>query len=214
MACARERINAFRQTPEGKAKAQAASKARWADPTKKAEAQAKRAEWAQTENAKENLRKSYKSFYDNNRDRLIQLKSEASKRRYREDPAFRLRRNLARRLILALKNQQSTKNETTLKLTGCGLEDLRSHIEEQFETWMTWDNMGAWHIDHVRPCASFDLTDSEQQKACFNWRNLQPLHGDENYLKKDTYTPADEAKWEARMLRLGYEGELFLIYSD
>jgi hypothetical protein len=214
VACAREWMNTFRQTPEGKAMRQQASKARWADPTRKAEAQARRAAWAQTEKGKENLRKSYKSFYENNRDRLMQIKAARSRERYHEDHTFRLRRNLARRVILALKNQQTTKSETTLKLTGCNLQDLKRHIENQFEDWMTWDNMGTWHIDHVRPCGSFDLSDSDQQKVCFNWRNLQPLDGDENYLKKDTYTATDEIKWKARMMKLGYEGELFLIYLD
>ncbi len=48
---------------------------------------------------------------------------------------------------------------------------------------MNWDNRRTWHIDHIRPCASFDLTDPEQQKVCFNFRNLQPLFAIDN-LKK------------------------------
>ena len=41
---------------------------------------------------------------------------------------------------------------------------------------MTWENHGeVWEIDHINPCASFDLTDIKQQKQCFHYTNLQPL---------------------------------------
>ena len=58
---------------------------------------------------------------------------------------------------------------------------------------MSWDNhgkgKGKWHIDHIRPCASFDLTDLEQQKECFNYSNLQPLWSEDNLIKGDRYNP-------------------------
>lgn len=71
-----------------------------------------------------------------------------------------------------------------MELVGCSLEFLKSHLEKQFDDKMTWDNYGNfWHIDHVRPIASFDLSLEEEQKKCFNWRNLQPLEGKENIRK-------------------------------
>jgi len=50
---------------------------------------------------------------------------------------------------------------------------------------MTWDNYGyyGWHIDHIKPCASFDLVDEEEQRKCFNYRNLQPLWSGDNFAK-------------------------------
>ena len=50
---------------------------------------------------------------------------------------------------------------------------------------MTKENYGLWHVDHIIPCASFDLTDPKQQKICFHWSNLQPLKAIDN-LKKGT----------------------------
>lgn len=71
------------------------------------------------------------------------------------------------------------------ELLGCTTENFVSYIETRFVKGMTWENYGAkgWHIDHIRPCASFDLTDIEQQKACFHYTNLQPLWARDNCRK-------------------------------
>jgi hypothetical protein len=71
------------------------------------------------------------------------------------------------------------------EVLGCTLDFLKQHIESQFTEGMTWENHGrfGWHIDHVLPCKSFDLSDSEQQKRCFNWSNLQPLWWYDNISK-------------------------------
>jgi hypothetical protein len=78
------------------------------------------------------------------------------------------------------------KHISTMELLGCTIEELRAHLEAQFQDGMSWDNRGyyGWHIDHIRPCASFDLTVPEQQKECFNYRNLQPLWARDNMSKR------------------------------
>ena len=48
---------------------------------------------------------------------------------------------------------------------------------------MSWDNQGEWHIDHIIPCASFDLTNEEEQEKCFHYTNLQPLWAIDNMVK-------------------------------
>ena len=72
-----------------------------------------------------------------------------------------------------------------LKLVGCTLDELIQHLERQFAPGMAWDNFGDWHIDHIRPCASFDLENPEEVKACFHYSNLQPLWSIDN-LRKGT----------------------------
>jgi hypothetical protein len=63
------------------------------------------------------------------------------------------------------------------RLLGCTKGELVAHIEAQFALGMTWGNYGrdGWEIDHIKPCAAFDLTDLRQQALCFHYTNLRPL---------------------------------------
>lgn len=62
-------------------------------------------------------------------------------------------------------------------------EQFISHIESLFRDGMNWDNHGEWHIDHIKPVASFDLTIKEQVVKCWSLSNLQPLWRQENLMK-------------------------------
>jgi hypothetical protein len=82
-------------------------------------------------------------------------------------------------------SQNTIKTKKTLELLGCSWQEARDHIQSQFKEGMTWENHGfyGWHIDHIIPCSSFDLTDLEQQKKCFHYTNLQPLWWKDNISK-------------------------------
>jgi hypothetical protein len=101
-------------------------------------------------------------------------------------PEGRLKRRVMSRIWSAMK-RQTVNARGTFSAVGCSIQELRAHIEKQFTPGMTWANYGEWHVDHIRPCASFDLSDPEQFSACFNWSNLQPLWAAENLSKSDTY---------------------------
>jgi hypothetical protein len=109
------------------------------------------------------------------------------RRRYQEDEQWRIRKILRARLFAIVKRGMGKKLGSTLELLGCTLEEFQAHIEAQWVDGMNWDNLGhvgdVWHIDHIKPCASFDLTDPAQQKACFHWSNLQPLWAADNQRK-------------------------------
>ena len=104
--------------------------------------------------------------------------------RYYSDPQYRLRRLLRARLGVALRRYSVGKLDNTLELVGCSIAELVKHLEQQFVAGMTWENRHAWHIDHVRPIASFDLTDPDQCRACFHFSNLQPLWAADNIRKQ------------------------------
>lgn len=71
-------------------------------------------------------------------------------------------------------------------LVGCTKEHLISHIESKFTPKMSWDNYGTyWHIDHIIPISSFDLSDQDQRKAANHWTNLQPLEASKNIAKSN-----------------------------
>jgi hypothetical protein len=96
-------------------------------------------------------------------------------------PRNRITRVLRGRLSMSLKGL--TKSAKTETLIGCSFEECRAYIESQFSIEMTWENYGEWHIDHIIPCAHFDLADPYQQRLCFNYLNLQPLWAKENLSK-------------------------------
>lgn len=126
----------------------------------------------------------------------LQAKRRQNKRRYlsgqnalyirikrQNDKTFALKENLRNRIYYALKGKN--KSDHTLDLLGCTIEEFRQHLENQFVKGMNWDNYGEWHIDHIIPCAVFDLEKEENQYICFNFRNLQPLWAKDNLKKKD-----------------------------
>ncbi len=83
------------------------------------------------------------------------------------------------------------KSDTTQNLLGCSIDEFKAHIQKQFKPGMAWNNHGlkGWHIDHIRPCSSFNLLDPEQQKQCFHYTNMQPLWWNENLAKAAKYEP-------------------------
>jgi hypothetical protein len=128
--------------------------------------------------------KEYNANYDKeNRETLRVKRHEYSKNRLKTDPEFKLICNLRKRLC-SIAKLKGNKNSKTLDLLGCSLEFLRKWLEFQFTPEMTFENYGSyWHIDHVTPCSSFDMTNKEQQNICFNWKNLQPLYCKDNLSK-------------------------------
>ena len=132
---------------------------------------------------KERKAATNKAWYEANKERKSALEILYQKQRRQTDPVFRLMGNLRVRTYHALRGK--LKASTTQALLGCTWEQARAHIEAQFRPGMTWENHGnkGWHVDHIRPLASFDLTDPEQQKQAFHHTNLQPLWAHENLSK-------------------------------
>lgn len=123
--------------------------------------------------------------YSRNKDgRSGHCKTCANKKkldRLNKNPHVRITENLRRRMRGVLKGEN--KSDSSLALIGCSSIELQSYIENLWTMGMNWGNYGEWHIDHIKPCSSFDLSDPKQQMECFNYTNLQPLWAEDN-LKK------------------------------
>lgn len=150
------------------------------------------------ENHWDNLRNDCKDclvIYRKKNRRKIQINmNKYEKNRKKIDPGFKLSKTLRSRIGSALSSIKAKKKMNTMSLTGCDISFLKNYLEKQFTEGMTWQNHGEWHVDHIIPCASFDLTQKIEQQVCFNWRNLQPMWKTENLEKSDKYVKEDKDK--------------------
>jgi hypothetical protein len=128
--------------------------------------------------------KSTKAYRERYPQRLLDYQNLYRRKRRLTDPTFRLQDNLRSRIRVALRGKCRSKR--TMQLVGCSIENLWIYLESLFEPGMTRENYGlVWHVDHIVPCAIFDLTNTDHQKRCFHFSNLQPLFASDNKRKSD-----------------------------
>lgn len=119
------------------------------------------------------------SIYASNNIEKINIRN---KWRYKNTPQYKIARILRARLYNALYVNKTKKTYSTFNLLGCTVEELKTYLENMWLPGMSWDNhtLNGWHIDHIKPVNTFDLTDPEQQKQCFHYTNLRPLWSFDN----------------------------------
>jgi len=122
-----------------------------------------------------------KTYYKSNKSKINQYYNKKKN----TDIQFKLCTTLRSRLRLALKNNQ--KVGSAVSDLGCSIDELKSYLESKFQPGMTWDNwaLDGWHIDHIKPLVSFDLTDRKQLLEACHYTNLQPLWAADNLSKSD-----------------------------
>lgn len=121
--------------------------------------------------------------------------NEIETQRMMDNPAYKLRRRISGSIRTALKNQNlSKKGSQTWKHLPYTPQQLKEHLEGQFEDWMTWENHGpasndkrTWQIDHIIPQHLLPYDDLEHPnfQKCWALENLRPLDAHEN--AKRTY---------------------------
>ena len=126
---------------------------------------------------REKQRAAMRRYYYRNKEKFRVLG-----RAHRAKPSNKIADRLRSRLRMATK--YGVRRSTIEDLLGCNIEQFRTHIAGQFTDGMNWSNHGLlWDLDHLQPCASFDLTDEAQQKLCFDYRNIRPLLCQANRIK-------------------------------
>ncbi len=125
----------------------------------------------------------------NNRETIRKLTAQ----RRQTNPYYRITDSLRARLNVALRLFRTTKKVSSVRDLGCTIEEFMYFIECKFKPGMTWENRGrtkgCWALDHVRPLASFDLNDVEQQRQAVHYTNYQPLWIEENSRKGASWNP-------------------------
>ncbi len=141
---------------------------------------------------KECASKDRKQHYQNNRKNVIKQTTQYKLNRMKVDPAFKLEIRLRARIYSAFTSQGQVKKERTREYLECTPSYFKRWMKYQLYDGMTMDNYGwYWHIDHVIPCASFDLTKEEDIKKCFHWSNCRPYVGSKNSSKRNKIIPHD-----------------------
>lgn len=133
--------------------------------------------------------RDYKNKYRIDNYDLVRGREREREKSYNQRPEVRIKRALRARLLGILKRGNGSKSSKMVELVGCTMPFLRDYLQSLWKEGMSWDNYGfgrgKWVMDHIVACDKFDLTDKEQQKLCFNYKNLQPLWWEENATKSN-----------------------------
>lgn len=118
----------------------------------------------------------------------VKLHRDRSREKFLQNTSKKLSVRLRVRLSDALRRQirgmeDRGRGASAVRDLGCTLHELMDHLEAKFQPGMSWDNYGQWHIDHIVPLVSYDLTDPEQCKRACHFSNLQPMWASENIRK-------------------------------
>ena len=106
---------------------------------------------------------------------------------YHKNPNTHISRLLRSRIRNTLKN--NFKSESTFKLLGCSLNFFKEHLQKTAlkNGYKDFDinnfNSQKYHLDHIIPCAKFDLSKEDDQKKCFHYSNIQILDTKSNRIK-------------------------------
>jgi len=121
----------------------------------------------------------------NQQPRVKEKRNRRQRERINNNPHLKIKENLRGRIWKALK--RGDKSASTIDLLGCSIEFFMNYIESLLTEGMSWENYGEWHIDHIKPCALFNLSKPSEQRKCFHYSNLQPLWAFENISKGAKY---------------------------
>jgi hypothetical protein len=137
---------------------------------------------------KEKISKIKKIYAKLNKEKIRIYKNNWYNNKLKNDIEFKILRRIRNRIYYALIKQRNIKKiESFTSLVGTNKENLWKHLESTFKPGMTKENHGLWHIDHIKPCAAFNLISIKEQRKCFHYTNLQALWAKENLSKGAKY---------------------------
>lgn len=100
-----------------------------------------------------------------------------------ESPRMRMEHSIRTNVRNEFKRRYVTKNKRSLQYLGVTAKELMAYLlsHPSCESHFTEDNYGSvWHVDHVRPLASFS---DEELDVAWLYTNLQPMEAKKNLSK-------------------------------
>jgi hypothetical protein len=160
------------------------------------------------EKNREIIRARDKEYYCNNKEkRIANTKNSPNKnlnkrnyqKRKRNDPKFKLHQSVSFAVNKSLKRNGFIKGGSIIKYLPYTIQELKEHLENLFEPWMTWQNWGmynkntwndndpstwTWNIDHIIPQINFYYISMEDEefKKCWALNNLRPYSAKQNII--------------------------------
>lgn len=132
--------------------------------------------------------KRQQEYYQRNKSAF----TKSALKRVHNDVQFKLRKALRHCVYIAIISKPGFENTKTETLIGCSISEFKKHIEQLFSEGMQWDTYGrlkngsyGWEIDHIKPCASFDLTSATAKLECFHYTNMRPLWRKDNVARSN-----------------------------
>jgi len=157
-------------------------------------------------NSWDRLRTTCKDCMKKHRVASKDVRNKYYKKRMTEDVQFRLRQNIKNRIHNSLRFYATEKDDRIIHYLGCPMHHFKDHMESLFTEGMSWNKYGHYEdengnrkigiqIDHIIPCNAFDLNNPQELLLCFHWKNCQPMWGEENMSKSDTYKQEDKLRY-------------------
>ena len=138
-----------------------------------------------------------KSYYHNNKekhrenDRVWKSKNKEKNKINKREYQRKVNKTPQGKASIAcynlLKRVSANKTDSTHVMLGYTRDELITHMESLFTEGMTWDNHGAWHIDHIKPVIAFVKEGIDDPKIINALSNLQPLWAEDNMSKSGKY---------------------------
>jgi hypothetical protein len=149
-------------------------------------------------NNKTKIKDRNRVYYVNNKEKIVERNQRYDALKRDSDPAFKLRKRVSNSIFKQIKISNSSKDGSSiLQFLPYTIQQLKEHLEKQFEPWMTWENYGTyeidkwndddpstwtWQMDHIIPHSTFKYASMDEQafKECWALSNLRPLSAKQN----------------------------------
>lgn len=149
---------------------------------------------------KEHKKDYNERYYQKHKKIIVKRVSQRTQERKKSDPVFKLRKRISADVWKMLKVNGSPKDGSIRKFLPYSIQELKEHLERQFESWMIWENWApynkdkwddhdsstwTWNIDHIIPHHIFKYMSMQDQefKDCWALSNLRPLSSKLNLQK-------------------------------